>query len=77
MAERLLCEREVLVKLDWPSRHFLERRIKGDGFPGPARRFPGLGDQWRESDVESWLGTPGAAQAADAGRKFDEMFGAS
>lgn len=55
MSERLLCERDVLVKTNWPSRSFIDRRMKSDGFPKPARRLPGIGDQWSEADVDTWI----------------------
>ena len=45
--ERLLCERDVLVKLGWPSRDYINRRMRSDGFPRPNRRLHGIGDQWR------------------------------
>ena len=52
---RLLTERSVMAKLDWPSRRYIDLRIKADGFPGPHCRLPGLGDQWLESEVDAWI----------------------
>ena len=54
-AVRLLCEREVLERTDWPSREYLNARIRSDGFPKPRKRLRGLGDQWLESEVLLWI----------------------
>lgn len=55
MLECLLCERDVLNKMGWPSREFINTRIRTDRFPRPAVRYRGIGDQWRESDVDAWI----------------------
>lgn len=53
---KLLCERDVLNKLSWPSRSYINARIKSDGFPKPTLRMHGIGDQWREDLIDRWLG---------------------
>ena len=53
--ERLLCERDVLNLMGWPSREFINARIRGSSFPRPAARYRGVGDQWRESDISRWM----------------------
>lgn len=55
MTDRLLCEREVLVATGWPSRDYLNKRIRSHGFPRPSRRLPAIGDQWKESAIEEWI----------------------
>ncbi len=55
MADRLLCERDVLVMTGWPSREYLNKRIRTHGFPRLSRRLPGIGDQRRESAVDEWI----------------------
>lgn len=75
MSERLLCEREVLNKMTWPCRAFINLRIKRDGFPKPDRCYSSFGDQWRESDIDEWLGDPRVIAINDAGRDFDQRFG--
>ena len=54
---RLLCERDVLVMTGWPSRRFLDARMRKDRFPKPVTSYRGVGDQWREADIAAWLGT--------------------
>lgn len=56
MGESLLCERDVLNKMGWPSRKYLDARVKADRFPGPRRSSHSIGDQWLESDIDRWLG---------------------
>lgn len=56
MTDKLLCERDVLNMTGWPSRKFLDKRIKTDRFPRPAKRYVGVGDQWLESSVLEWMG---------------------
>ena len=55
MADRLLCERDVLVMTGWPSRKCLDGRIKSDGFPRPNRKLRAIGDHWLESAVQKWI----------------------
>ena len=54
-AERLLCERDVLNMLGWPSRKFLNIRMREDGFPKPCASYVAVGDQWRESEILQWV----------------------
>ena len=54
---RLLCERDVLVLTGWPSRRFLDARMRKDRFPRPVASYRGVGDQWREVDIHAWMGT--------------------
>ncbi len=63
---RLLCEREVLERTGFPSRHYLNARIRSDRFPRPFHRLRGIGDQWREHDVMEWMGTAPAGMGGEA-----------
>jgi predicted DNA-binding transcriptional regulator AlpA len=74
MAERLLTEREVLNATGWPSRQYLDSRIKSDAFPRPSHRLYGIGDQWREADVDAWISGQGTAAPLRA-RTLEERFG--
>ncbi|MCB1884624.1 MAG: hypothetical protein KDG89_11640 [Geminicoccaceae bacterium] len=74
-AVRLLCEREVLERTDWPSREYLDARIRSDGFPRPRRRVRSLGDQWLESEVALWI-EPGGLSALEASLPALEAEGA-
>lgn len=56
MTTDLLTERQVLNKMDWPCRAYIDRRIKSAGFPKPHTRSHGIGDQWRLDHIDSWLG---------------------
>jgi hypothetical protein len=56
MSDRLRCERDVLNLTGWPSRKYLDGRIKHDGFPRPNRKLYAIGDQWLESAVRLHLG---------------------
>lgn len=50
----LLTERDVLNLMGWPSREFVNARIRSNRFPRPAVRYRGVGDQWRRSDIDAW-----------------------
>lgn len=64
MTETVLCERDVLNKLGWPSRRYVDARIRRDSFPRPRKHSHGIGDQWYESDIDRWLGILPEAQNA-------------
>lgn len=55
MTDRLLTERDVLIKTGWPSRRTIDRMMKREGFPHPSRRFAYLGDQWSEVAIDEWM----------------------
>lgn len=73
MADRLLSERDVLNMMGWPSREFINSRIRSSGFPRPAVRYRGIGDQWRESDIETWVS--GKKKGEASGNRLLERFG--
>ncbi len=50
----MLSERDVLNLMGWPSREFVNARIRTSKFPRPTVRYRGIGDQWRESDIKRW-----------------------
>jgi hypothetical protein len=70
VADRLLCERDVLAMTSWPSRDYLNKRIRTHGFPRPSRRLPGIGDQWKESAIEEWTSGKPRAGAYPMMEKF-------
>lgn len=66
MSDKLLCEREVLVRMGWPSRHFLNARMRTDRFSQPCRSYRGIGDQWSDDQITNWLhGKPSAAMTGE------------
>jgi predicted DNA-binding transcriptional regulator AlpA len=72
----LLCERDVLNKLGWPSRSYLDKRIKTEAFPKPARRSHSIGDQWRLDHIDKWLGIePRKDDGAEGLKKRFEAMG--
>lgn len=70
----LLTEAKVLAKVDWPSREYLNARMRHDGFPRPVKRMRGIGDQWRKDQVERWTGIEAPEDGSQALiRRFEEM----
>ena len=45
----------MLAITGWPSREYVDARMRHDGFPKPKRRVRSLGDQWLESEVTRWI----------------------
>jgi hypothetical protein len=67
MSDGMLSERDVLNLMGWPSREFVNARIRTSKFPRPAVRYRGIGDQWRESDIKRWRdGNDAAAKSGEA-----------
>ena len=63
---RLLCEREVLERTGFPSRHYLNATIRNDRLRRTIHRLRGIGDQWREADGMEWMGTAPACMGGEA-----------
>jgi hypothetical protein len=51
-----LTERDVLNLMGWPSREFVNARMRVDAFPRPRVRYRGIGDQWQQEDIDKWRG---------------------
>lgn len=75
MSNQLLTEVAVLVKMGWPSRRYLDARIRRERFPLPRRQSHGIGDQWLEADIDRWMGVGEDAQA-DGRQRLIERFAA-